>query len=60
MKTRKILYADVGKVVTNGEIYGKTVFLAEDTNPDDFYEITEAEYEEIIKVEATSNDDIKS
>ena len=49
MKTRKIIYADEGKVLTNGEIYGKQIFLAEGVNEADFHEISEAEYEEIIR-----------
>ena len=44
MKTRIVITADEGMVLTNGEIYGKSIFLAEGTNPDDFYEITEEKY----------------
>lgn len=49
MRTRVILYADEGKVLTNGEIYGAQINLAEGLDGKDFYEITEAEYEEILK-----------
>lgn len=49
MRTRKILYADEGKILTNGEIYGKQIFLAEGVSEADFYEITEEEYAEILK-----------
>ena len=49
MKTRKIIYADEGKILTNGEIYGRTIFLAEGVDEKDFHEITEAEYEEILR-----------
>ena len=47
MKTRLILYADEGKVLTNGTLYGKQIFLAEGENPNDYYEISQAEYEAI-------------
>lgn len=45
MKTRKIIYADEGKMLTNGEIYGKQIYLAEGVSETDFYEITEEEYQ---------------
>lgn len=48
MRTKVTLYADDGKVLTNGEIYGKQINLAEGLSSDGFYEITEAEYEEIM------------
>ena len=54
MKTRKILYADEGKILTNGEIYGKQIFLAEGVSEYDFYEITEEEYEIRMKAEETA------
>jgi hypothetical protein len=49
MKTRTVLYADEGKILTDGELYGKTIYLAETKSADDFYEIDEAEYEAIMK-----------
>lgn len=52
MKTRIVLYADEGKILTNGEIYGKQIFLAEDAIAEAFYEITDAEYEQIIDVDS--------
>ena len=52
MTTRLILYADEGKVLTNGEIYGKEIYLAEGVSAEDFYEISDAEYEAVTKVEA--------
>ena len=51
MKTRLILYADEGKVLTNGEIYGKQIFLADGMDESDFYEITDDEYEAIQQAE---------
>lgn len=47
MKTRLVIYADKGKVLTNGEIYGKQMYLANGANIEDFYEITDEEYEAI-------------
>lgn len=49
MKTRKIIYADEGKILTNGEIYGRQIFLAESVSEKDFYEITEEEYKKIME-----------
>jgi hypothetical protein len=46
---RKVIQANDGKILTNGEIYGKVLYLAEGVNETDFYEITEAEYEELLK-----------
>ena len=41
--------ADEGKWLTDGENYGKTISLAKDAVIDTYYEITDAEYEEILK-----------
>ena len=49
MKTRIVITADEGKILTNGEIYGKGIFLADGVSEDDFYEITEEEYAEIAR-----------
>jgi hypothetical protein len=46
---RVILKAPEGKIYTNGEIYGTTIYLAVGVNPDDFYTISIEEYEEILK-----------
>lgn len=40
--------ADEGKWLTNGEIYGKTISLAVDVSVNDFYEITDEEYNSIM------------
>ena len=49
MKTRTIMYADEGKILTDGKIYGKQILLAEGAYAIGFYEITEKEYAEILK-----------
>ena len=56
MNIRKVLYADEGKILTNGEIYGKNIFLANGFSETGFYEITDAEYEEIIRQENEDKD----
>lgn len=51
------LTASSGMVLTNGETYGRKIYLAEGASKLDFYEITEEEYKEIVaKQEETLND----
>lgn len=47
----KVLKADEGMRLTDGEIYAKTVLLPEGRTADEFTEITEEEYTEIVKAE---------
>ena len=47
-----ILTADEGMYLTNGETCGKTVVLPETADQSVWYEITEEEYNEIIKEES--------
>ena len=48
MRIRKVLYADKGKVLTDGTIYGTTIYLAEGLTGEDFYEISAEEYAAIM------------
>lgn len=43
MEDRKITASD-GMILTNGEIYGKIIYIGTGLSKDDFYEITEEEY----------------
>lgn len=45
----KVLKADEGMRLTDGEIYAKTILLPENRSAEEFTEITEAEYEKIEK-----------
>ena len=47
MKTRTVLYAEEGKVLTDGTHYGKVIYLAAGVAPSAYHEITEEEYTEI-------------
>lgn len=48
MKTREVLYADDGMVLTDGAHYGKVIFVGDGKSAEDYTEITEAEYETIM------------
>lgn len=50
-----ILTADEGMYLTNGETYGKTVVLPESADTNDWYEITDIEYNRIMESEELSN-----
>lgn len=51
MEQRMILCASEGKVLTNGTIYGRKIYLAEGMSAGAFYEISEDEYEELLAAE---------
>lgn len=43
MKERIVLYADDGMVLTDGEHYGKQIFLGEGVSAEEYREIPESE-----------------
>lgn len=49
MNNRTILYAKSGMILTNGEIYGRQIHLADGMSADGFYEITEEEYKKTLE-----------
>ena len=49
--SRKILKASDGMILTNGEIYGSEIYLAEGMDEASFYEITSKEYEKLTMAE---------
>lgn len=51
IELRKIV-ADDGFVLTNGETYGREIYLGKNDNAENWHEITEAEYDEILKQES--------
>jgi hypothetical protein len=53
---RIILTAGDGMVLTNGVVFGKNVYLGVSDHPDNWHEITEAEYNEIIEKERMKED----
>ena len=55
MKTMVTIFADEGKVLTNGEIFGTVISLAVGESADRYYEITEEEYEEVLKAQEAEN-----
>lgn len=39
--------ASEGMILTNGDVYGREIFLGKGDSPENWHEITEAEYEQI-------------
>lgn len=57
--TRIKLTASEGMTLTNGEIYGKEIYLANTEKAEDWYEITDAEYEAILAEQETMHEEAK-
>ena len=53
MRERIILFADEGKVITDGTNFGKTAILAEGVSSDTFYEVTDEQYQKIVAEQDT-------
>ena len=50
IKITKLTASD-GHMLTNGETYGKEIYLGKFDSPDNWHEITEAEAQEMMKSE---------
>lgn len=48
MKSMITIFADKGKILTDGSVYGEVISLAVGKSAEDFYEITIEEYEQIM------------
>lgn len=48
---RRTIYATEGHILTNGTIYGRTIFLAEGVDETEFYEITDEEYNRLMEAD---------
>lgn len=57
---RKIIKASEGHILTDGNIFGSIIYLAEGRSGEDFYEITEAEYEALQESEEATAEDYQS
>lgn len=51
ISTRTVLTADEGMILTDGKSYGRTAMLGEGRKADEFHEITEEKYNELIKAQ---------
>jgi hypothetical protein len=51
MKMRNILYADEGKLLTNGETFGRIVYLAEGESPKNWKEVAAEEISDAMEGE---------
>lgn len=49
MKKMITLYAEEGKIITNGIDFGTTISLAEEVSTDGYYEIDKEEYEKFLE-----------
>ena len=47
IELRKLTAAD-GMTLTNGETYGKEIYLGKNDSPDNWHEITDVEYKKIL------------
>ena len=54
--TTTVLTASEGHILTDGEIYGEIIYLGKDRTPEEYTEITEEEYQEIMKTQEENSE----
>ena len=54
------LIATEGMILTNGELYGRVVYLGTGESPDNWQEISETEYETLLAQEAATEADYQA
>ena len=52
----KKMTASEGMMLTNGEAYGKEIYLGKNDSPDNWHEITDEEYEKILAEEEAARE----
>lgn len=57
---RKVIEATEGRILTNGEVFGRTIYLAKGDSGDDFYEITDEEYNSLQESEEATAEDYQN
>ena len=55
----KTIYAKDGKILTDGEIYGRVIKLAEGADESKLYQITEGEYNAILDSPEVKDEDYR-
>ena len=58
MEELRVLVADEGYILTNGEIYSTMIYLGIYDSPDNYYQITLEEYQAIIDQQEEYNEEI--
>lgn len=56
----RLLTASTGMTLTNGEVFGKEVYLGCEDKPENWYEVTDAEAEELQREQEGETEDVLS